>query len=141
MVVVVVLGSGNSGDELASGDQDKCVDGKKRDKQTQLMVVTRKRHRERAEQTERQTATRRTEVPNEASEITISDSPDHVILPPQPHRGSQGGESARVWLRPLSVINFSSRLGLARQTSKDHPAISTPTHRVSVTIISQPFQS
>ena len=80
VVVVVVLGSGNSGDELASGDQDKCVDGKKRDKQTQLMVVTRKRHRERAEQTERQTATRRTEVPNEASEITISDSPDHVIL-------------------------------------------------------------
>ena len=36
--------------------------------------------------------------PIEASEITISDSPDHVIIPSQPHRGSQGGESATVWL-------------------------------------------
>ena len=118
-------------------------DGKRDGRGSQFMVVAGEQDthsRERAEQIARHQPDE-PKFPIEASEIAISDSPDHVILPSQPHRGSQGGESARVWLRPLSVINFSSRLGLARQTSKDHPAISTPTHRVSVTIISQPFQS
>lgn len=64
------------------------------------MVVAGKQdthNRERAEQIARQQPDE-PKFPIEASEITISDSPDHVIIPSQPHRGSQGGESATVWL-------------------------------------------
>ena len=96
------------------------------------MVVVGERdthNRERAEQTARQQPDE-PKFPIEASEITISDSPDHVILPPQPHRGSQGGESATVWLRRLSVIN--SQLDGRQANLKDHPAISTPAQPVSI---------